>query len=238
MQQVCIVERGTQTGPQTCLNGNQIQKYLRVNRVDLIYNLEYLEFGFFFILSTKVSLCTYPKMITHNIKKSACSEVDPGSIPGSVGQENPLENGTATHSSIPAWRIPWTKVQSIGLQRPTVISCNEAKVLFKWISIICSTDNNWYESYVSLLIDPFYCHWNSQVFWCCHLWTWPLAISDSYKKNINNHSLIIPRYQNEIDSPTYCDSVVHYNCNNIVPFSWYIFFCSSANCFNVFHWKR
>ena len=26
-----------------------------------------------------------------------------------LGQENPLEVGTATHSSILAWRIPWTE---------------------------------------------------------------------------------------------------------------------------------
>ena len=26
----------------------------------------------------------------------------------SLGWEDPLENGTATHSSILAWRIPWT----------------------------------------------------------------------------------------------------------------------------------
>ena len=25
-----------------------------------------------------------------------------------LGQEDPLEKGMATHSSIPAWRIPWT----------------------------------------------------------------------------------------------------------------------------------
>ena len=39
----------------------------------------------------------------------------------SLGQEDPLEKGMATHSSIPAWRIPWTEepggLQSIGLQR-------------------------------------------------------------------------------------------------------------------------
>ena len=34
----------------------------------------------------------------------------------SLGWEDPLENGMATHSSILAWRIPWT-VKSIGLQR-------------------------------------------------------------------------------------------------------------------------
>jgi len=34
----------------------------------------------------------------------------------SLGWENPLEKGKATHSSILAWKIPWT-VQSMGLQR-------------------------------------------------------------------------------------------------------------------------
>ena len=39
----------------------------------------------------------------------------------SLGQEDPLEKRIATHSSILALRIPWTKksggLQSIGLQR-------------------------------------------------------------------------------------------------------------------------
>ena len=39
----------------------------------------------------------------------------------SLGQEDPLEKGIATHSSILAWRIPQTEepggLQSIGLQR-------------------------------------------------------------------------------------------------------------------------
>ena len=39
----------------------------------------------------------------------------------SLGQEDPLEEGMATHSSILAWRIPWTEkpdgLQSIGSQR-------------------------------------------------------------------------------------------------------------------------
>ena len=34
----------------------------------------------------------------------------------SLGWENPLEKGKATHSSILAWRIPWT-VKSMGSQR-------------------------------------------------------------------------------------------------------------------------
>ena len=39
----------------------------------------------------------------------------------SLGWENPLEEGVATHSSILAWRIPWTeetdRLQFFGLQR-------------------------------------------------------------------------------------------------------------------------
>ena len=39
----------------------------------------------------------------------------------SLGQEDPLEEDTATHSSILVWRITWTeepgRLQSIGLQR-------------------------------------------------------------------------------------------------------------------------
>ena len=39
----------------------------------------------------------------------------------SLGQEDPLEEGMATHSSILAWRIPWTEepggLQSMGSQR-------------------------------------------------------------------------------------------------------------------------
>ena len=35
---------------------------------------------------------------------------------GSLGWEDPLEKGRATHSSILAWRTPWT-IQSVGLQR-------------------------------------------------------------------------------------------------------------------------
>ena len=41
----------------------------------------------------------------------------------SLGQEDPLEKEMATHSSILAWRIPWTeelgRLQSMGLQSQT-----------------------------------------------------------------------------------------------------------------------
>ena len=44
----------------------------------------------------------------------------------SLGREDPLEKEMATHSSILAWRIPWTEelggLQSIGLQSWTRLS--------------------------------------------------------------------------------------------------------------------
>ena len=39
-------------------------------------------------------------------KESACNAVDLSSVPL---WEDPLEKGMATHSSILAWRIPWTE---------------------------------------------------------------------------------------------------------------------------------
>ena len=51
-------------------------------------------------------------------KESARNVGDLGSI---LGWEDPLEEGIATHSSILAWRIPWTEeptgLQSMGWQR-------------------------------------------------------------------------------------------------------------------------
>ena len=44
----------------------------------------------------------------------------------SLGWEDPLEKGMATHSSILAWRIPWTdkpgRLQSMGLQSQIQVS--------------------------------------------------------------------------------------------------------------------
>ena len=47
---------------------------------------------------------------------SACNAEDLGSIPGfgrSLGLDDPLEEGMATHSSILAWRIPWTEAPTV-----------------------------------------------------------------------------------------------------------------------------
>ena len=56
-------------------------------------------------------------------KESSCNAGDQGQF---LGGEDPLEKEMATHSSILAWRIPWTKepggLQSVGLQESDMIS--------------------------------------------------------------------------------------------------------------------
>ena len=51
-------------------------------------------------------------LVVKNPPANAGDTRDVGLIPGSgrsPGQEDPLEEGMATHSSIPAWRISWTE---------------------------------------------------------------------------------------------------------------------------------
>ena len=55
------------------------------------------------------------------IKNPPANAGDGRVVVQSLGQEDPLEEGMANHSSILAWRIPWTerpgRLQSKGWQR-------------------------------------------------------------------------------------------------------------------------
>ena len=57
-------------------------------------------------------------LVVKNLPANAGDARAVGLIPGS--QEDPLEEGMATHSSILSWRIPWTekpgRLEPIGLQ--------------------------------------------------------------------------------------------------------------------------
>ena len=69
--------------------------------------------------STWILLNLYGLPCGSDGKECACNAGDLGSIPGlgrSLDWEDPLEKGTATHSGILAWRIPWT-IQSMVSQR-------------------------------------------------------------------------------------------------------------------------
>ena len=58
----------------------------------------------------------------------------------SLGQEDPLEKETATHSSIHAWKIPWTEepggLQSMGSQESDT---TERLLLWQLVRLILST---------------------------------------------------------------------------------------------------
>ena len=47
----------------------------------------------------------------------------------SLGREDPLEEGMATHSSILAWRVPWTEepggLQTMGHKKSDMIEATE-----------------------------------------------------------------------------------------------------------------
>ena len=72
-------------------------------------------------LSTRVSWSTNsgsPSLVAQLVKNPPAM---PETLVQFLGWEDPLEKGKATHSSILAWRTPWTeepgRLQSMGLQR-------------------------------------------------------------------------------------------------------------------------
>ena len=60
-----------------------------------------------------------------------------------LGQEDPLQEGITTHSSILAWRIPWTeepgKLQSMGLQRVRYDWSDLARIHTRYVCALCVT---------------------------------------------------------------------------------------------------
>ena len=57
--------------------------------------------------------CVYLDQLNSLVKNPLAMQETPVQF---LGREDPLEKGKATHSSILAWRLPWT-MQSMGLQR-------------------------------------------------------------------------------------------------------------------------
>ena len=105
----------------------------------------------------------------------------------SLGREDPLEEGMATHSSILAWRIPWTVepgwLQSIGLQ--TVVHYWSDLAHNKYLLVI------WMFSFVNSLLKCFahfpnmlyFSYWYVRVlhtFWASHLLVIYLQMSSLY----------------------------------------------------------
>ena len=61
-------------------------------------------------------------LVVKNLPAKAGEVRDAGSIPG---LKDPLEEGMATHSSILAWRIPWTE-ESGGL--PSIVAKSQTSL--------------------------------------------------------------------------------------------------------------
>ena len=78
-------------------------------------------------------------------KESACNSGDPDQ---SLGREDLLKKGMATHSSIFAWRIPWTKepgrIQSVGCkesdmtEQPT-LNTYKCKLTQSYLQLVCQS---------------------------------------------------------------------------------------------------
>ena len=61
----------------------------------------------------------------------------------SLGQEDPLEEEITTHSSIPAWRIPWTEDPMDGiLPGSSVYWILQARIL-EWVIVSFSRGSSW-----------------------------------------------------------------------------------------------
>ena len=92
----------------------------RFTQTPKLWNIITCSLEFFEMLVSKAGAFAqlFNCLATQTVKVTTCNAGDLGSIPGS---EDPPEKGTATHSSILAWRIPWTEepggLQSMGSQR-------------------------------------------------------------------------------------------------------------------------
>ena len=73
-------------------------------------------FQVFFKLSTE----DMASLVAQSVKNLPAVQETQETWVGSLGREDPLEEEMATHSSVPAWEIPWTEepggLQSMGSQ--------------------------------------------------------------------------------------------------------------------------
>ena len=108
-----------------------------------------------------------------------------------LGWDDPLEEGMATHSSILAWRIPWTvepgRLQSIGLQR----------IRHNWSDLACVHLRG--GKYIVLLFEFIFLQlWASLVAKMVKnlpatqkTWIWSLDRKDPLEKSMVIHSSIL-----------------------------------------------
>ena len=85
----------------------------------------------------------------------------------SLGREDPLEKGMATHSSILAWRIPWPEkpggLQSIGLQSQTWSGAFHFYLKYSTFCYLYSGQPGGTEATIR---DRHHCNWAVLTGWC------------------------------------------------------------------------
>ena len=93
----------------------------------------------------------------------------------SLGQEDPLEEEMATHSSILAWRIPWTeepgRLQSMGLQKvghDWMTSLLTFKFFNRQRHYFCFV--MWFVCYYFINVTYTYTHTCVHAEWFSHVW--------------------------------------------------------------------
>ena len=78
------------------------------------------------------------------VKNPPANAGDIETLVWSLGWEDPLEEGTATHSSTLAWRILWTE-ESGGLQ-----SLGSQRVGYNWSNLACSMHRHNFKDFIHL----------------------------------------------------------------------------------------
>ena len=68
----------------------------------------------------------------------------------SLGLEDPLEKGMATHSSILAWSIPWTKEPTVHGSQRAGLNWATNTILFLWVPILLYYSQNTWSELVGL----------------------------------------------------------------------------------------
>ena len=63
--------------------------------------------------------------------------------------EDPLEKEMATHSSIPAWKIPWTEEQRLNKNNSFILIL---KTLPNYVNLTCQSFNNLPFPYITIII--------------------------------------------------------------------------------------
>ena len=154
---------------------------IRLNLHSLSYNLLSICSIFEFFPWFIYFIC-WLIIYSHLFYFSGCFRIFPGGIAGKesacntgylswiLGWEDRLKKGTATHSSILAWRIPWT-IQSWRVRRDwAVLTFTFQDVSYKYLSYrsVSSGDITPHPmQYKNLTIMCFHLH-PSPLHYCCH----------------------------------------------------------------------